>query len=131
MPIKLWSHLCHYAYSDASGNTSVIGIFSNIASNIFPAHVTIITVACGWECVPEETFHPVVRICSETGEVICTRDNGVIHTPAQALTRIHLTTSAIFTDVIFKKPGQYAAEIMSDNITIDSINFGVHSITKS
>lgn len=131
MPELNWAIMCNEIAKDDGGNISLLGIFDSIPHDHFPVGRKETIIACDWFSNKEESFSIDVKICNSGGgkSPIYTAMPFNATLGSFAPGQRYTTTSAmIIKDMIFHEQGNYAVEILVDNIKIHEIPFKVINI---
>jgi hypothetical protein len=68
MPTIDWAYLCDYAYTDASGKTSIVGMFENYSVQSLPATLNQLFIILKMKLAPTDEFQIAIGITSPSGE---------------------------------------------------------------
>jgi len=119
MPSRVWSHVCNYATQGRGGMVSIIEEFDTIGFPSMPAHYPFFQVASKWEGSEDESFVYGVRVTTPHRAVL-------YEVPGQAVTiRKHVAFAqpasflvSGFAGALFPEFGEYAVELLIDNLPV-------------
>jgi hypothetical protein len=130
MPTIDWVFLCDYAFVDASGKASIIGIFENINAPTLPTNHPQLYIALGSKMNPGENFDLSAILSSSSGKEIAKIDPQKIAIPANAPGIIKGVMCFGFYSVQFSETGEHHIEIFVDGNSIHSIPLNVAIIKR-
>lgn len=81
MPTIDWAFLCDYAFVDAAGKSSIIGVFENINTRNLPTSHPQMYIALGMKLAPSDNFEVSSRITSPAGREVAKVDKQRITVP--------------------------------------------------
>ena len=121
MPSIDWVFLCDYAFIDASGKASIIGIFENIYALSLPIQHSQLYVALGMHLNPGDNFEISARLSSPSGKEITKINPQRIIVPTNAPGIGKGMIAFGFYTIPFAETGEYHIEIFVDSNSIHVI----------
>jgi hypothetical protein len=118
MPAIRWAFLCDYAFVDAAGKASIIGMFENISARQIPAVHPQFYVMLELIASPNEEFRLGASINSPTGTSFGRQEERTIKASPEG-GRIY--TSFGFFAVKFQELGTFIIEILIDGTSVHTI----------
>jgi uncharacterized protein DUF6941 len=111
MPTIDWAFLCDYAFVDASGKSSIIGVFENINALALPTTHSQMYVALGMKFSPGDDFEVGSKITSPTGKEISQVNAQRITIPANANGAAKGVVAFGYYGTQFSETGEHHIEI--------------------
>ncbi len=121
-----WIFLCDYAYVDAAGKASIIGMWEHINARQLP--ITWPQMYVVMNLIPDPTAETTIGVIlsSPSGQEIAKIEGAKLKNPASpagVLNRAVLTFG--FFNTIFKEEGVHHIEIFINGISIHSLAFTI------
>lgn len=129
MPTIDWAFLCDYAFVDASGKSSIIGIFENINARSLPTTHSQMYIALGMKLNPGDNFEVSSKITSPTGKEIAQVNPQRITIPANAPGVGKGVVAFGFYGTKFSETGEHHIEIFLDGNSIHFIPVNINLIS--
>jgi hypothetical protein len=125
MPTIDWVFLCDYAFVDAAGKASIIGIFQNIFASTLPTNHPQLYIALGMKMGPGDNFELSSILSSPSGREIAKINPQKIVIPTNAPGGGIGVVCFGYYGVQFSETGEHHIEIFIDNNSIHSIPLNV------
>lgn len=130
MPSIDWAFLCDYAFVDASGKASIIGIFENINAVSLPTNHNQMYIALGLKLAPGDSFEVSSKITSPVGKEIAQIDPKKISIPANAPGVGKAVVCFGFYGTEFAETGEHHIEIFLNGNSVHFIPVNVFLIAR-
>ena len=121
-----WIFLCDYAFVDAAGKASIIGMWEHINARQLPVMWPQLYIVMNLIPDPTVETNIGVIISSPSGQEIAKIDGAKLRTPptpSGILNRAVLTFG--FFNTNFKEPGEHHIEIFINGVSIHSLPFTI------
>ncbi len=115
-----WVFLCDYAYVDAAGKASIIGMFENLGAPTLPVHFPQIYVALGLKLAPGDNFQLSASLSSPSGKELSKINPQPVVIPANAPVMKGVITLA-FYHVRFTETGEHHIEVFMNETCVHAI----------
>ena len=125
MPTIDWAFLCDYAFVDASGKASIIGVFENINTPQLPKNHNQMYVALGMKLIPGDNFELSSKISSPTGREISKINAQKIIIPANTPGAGKAVVCFAFYGVQITETGEHHIEIFINDNSVHVIPVNV------
>jgi hypothetical protein len=130
MPSLDWAFLCDYAFVDASGKASIIGVFENISTLQLPMSHAQMYVALGMKLAPGDNFEVSAKVTSPAGQEIAQVNPQRVSIPTNAPGVGKGVIAFGFYGTKFSETGEHHIEIFLDGNSIHFIPINVTLITR-
>jgi hypothetical protein len=124
MPAINWAFLCDYAYVDASGKASIIGMFENIFVRHLPARHPQIYIAISTIIGKNENFKIGLILSSPSGKEVAKIPQHDITPPPNAQDNKVVFAFGFF-NTEFTETGEHSFEIFIGDTCVHSIPFTI------
>lgn len=125
MPTIDWAFLCDYAFVDASGKASIIGVFENVNAAGLPANYAQMYIALGMKIAPGENFDVSAKISSPTGRELSKINPQKIIIPTNAPGVGKAVVCFGFYRIQFTETGEHHIEVFIDGNSVHLISLNI------
>jgi hypothetical protein len=108
-----YMHVCDFAFGGEGGKHCIIGIFSVIHAQTFPATHPYMAIAVGFNGTPHERLAARIELGRPNGDVLVGMDGQIAMNADGAA---HL--NANFVGLAFPEPGRYTIKVSSGGRTL-------------
>ena len=115
-----WVFLCDYAYVDAAGKASIIGIFENVSSPTLPLQLPQLYVALGLKLAPGDNLQLSATLSSPSGIELSRINPQSVVIPDDAPVMKGVITLG-FYQVRFSETGEHHVEILMNGNSVHVI----------
>ena len=126
-----WIFLCDYAFVDAAGKASIIGMWEHINARLLPLVWPQMYIVMNFIPDPTAETNIGVILSSPTGQEIAKIEGAKLKNPpapSGILNRAVITFG--FFNTNFKEPGEHHIEILFNGLSIHSLPFTILVPTK-
>ncbi len=114
-----WAFLCDYAFVDAAGQASIIGIFESIGAPSLPVHFGQIYIALCLRLAPGDNFQLGASLTSPFGDELCKlHPRPVVARPNAPMKRVFPLG---FYQVRFSEAGEHRFELFANENRLHAI----------